>query len=269
MKRKRIFICLTIVILFLCVNNLFKTINLNQGSDESNSLNLNNFQETNIFKPKCSCQNYKIILKREDSKYNVYKLSNYGFTHLYEISTSRLDSSVLTCDYFSSLKRGPNQKIISYSLFGKNLKYYEQLDKIIQQAKLYFPDWVIRIYYDSTINEDVICKYECQVNQHGREFIDFCNVKSLKIDISHLNFYYWRWLVIGDDFVDLFVSRDVDSWIIEREYLAVTDWLRSNTLFHVMRGIVILFVLDCLLQKVSKLFFRFLYAHVDYDSNRS
>lgn len=239
MKRKRIFICLTIIILFICVTNLFETINLNQATDELNSFKkiVNKFNQNTVLNPKCSCQSYQIVLKREDSKYKVYSLSKNEYTHLYEISEAELDTSVLTCDNFSSIKRGRSQKVISYSLFGRNLKYYEHLDKIIQQAKAYFPDWIIRIYHDSSIKEEIICKYECETNKHGREFIDFCNVESLSVNISHLNFYYWRLLPVGDDFVDLFISRDTDSWIIEREYYAVSEWLVSDTLFHVMRGI--------------------------------
>jgi hypothetical protein len=31
------------------------------------------------------------------------------------------------------------------------------------------------------------------------------------------------------------MSRDIDAWITDREYYAVLEWLRSNTLFHIMR----------------------------------
>ena len=27
-----------------------------------------------------------------------------------------------------------------------------------------------------------------------------------------------------------------DAWITSREYFSVMEWLRSNTLFHIMRG---------------------------------
>jgi len=36
--------------------------------------------------------------------------------------------------------------------------------------------------------------------------------------------------------VDFFMSRDIDAWIIEREYFSVLEWLHSNTVFHIMRG---------------------------------
>ena len=42
-------------------------------------------------------------------------------------------------------------------------------------------------------------------------------------------------LPVGDEFVDLFGSRDVDSLLIEREKESVDVWLQDKTLFHIMR----------------------------------
>ncbi len=46
----------------------------------------------------------------------------------------------------------------------------------------------------------------------------------------------WRYLPLGDSFVEFMASRDIDSSLIEREIDSVNVWLNSNTLFHVMRG---------------------------------
>ena len=43
-------------------------------------------------------------------------------------------------------------------------------------------------------------------------------------------------LPVGDSLVDYFMSRDSDSLILEREVDAVNEWIKSNTLLHVMRG---------------------------------
>ena len=63
----------------------------------------------------------------------------------------------------------------------------------------------------------------------------------------------FRYLVMFDPNVDVFISRDVDSIIWRREVDAVTEWLRSNYTFHSMRdnrnhGVVML------AGKFSKLF---------------
>ena len=39
---------------------------------------------------------------------------------------------------------------------------------------------------------------------------------------------------IGDPLVDTLLSRDLDSRPNEREQRAVTEWLQSNKIFHLM-----------------------------------
>lgn len=46
----------------------------------------------------------------------------------------------------------------------------------------------------------------------------------------------YRWIPMGDSFIDFVASRDTDAWISQREIDSVNVWLNSNTLFHVMRG---------------------------------
>ncbi|RXG57148.1 hypothetical protein Avbf_18201, partial [Armadillidium vulgare] len=46
----------------------------------------------------------------------------------------------------------------------------------------------------------------------------------------------WRFAPLGDDQVDVFLSRDLDSEILRREYDAVSEWLNStNKSLHIMR----------------------------------
>ena len=70
--------------------------------------------------------------------------------------------------------------------------------------------------------------------------VDFCNIKEIPLANFNVDFMierFWRWLPIGDDFVDLFMSRDSDFCIVEREQAAVNEWIGKNSLFHIMRGI--------------------------------
>jgi hypothetical protein len=53
--------------------------------------------------------------------------------------------------------------------------------------------------------------------------------------LTGLNPRMFRYLVMLDTNVDVFISRDVDSLIWPREVDAVEEWLRSNYSFHVMR----------------------------------
>ncbi|KAB7505409.1 hypothetical protein Anas_10259 [Armadillidium nasatum] len=46
----------------------------------------------------------------------------------------------------------------------------------------------------------------------------------------------WRFAPLGDDQVDILLSRDLDSEILKREYDAVSEWLNStNKSLHIMR----------------------------------
>lgn len=45
----------------------------------------------------------------------------------------------------------------------------------------------------------------------------------------------WRFSIAGDESVDRYVIRDVDSRLNTRERLAVQDWIESGFPLHVMR----------------------------------
>ena len=156
------------------------------------------------------------------------------------------DFSRPLCDLYKVLRRGDRQKVVSYSLYGSDPKYYSEIKTISKQVAKYYPGWIMRIYYDKSINQSIICEYEClkdEVTGKYTDIIDFCNINEIPFgnpiktwDAQYMHSMKWRFLPIGDPFVDMFMSRDLDSWIIEREVAAVKEWFDSNTLFHVMRG---------------------------------
>lgn len=45
----------------------------------------------------------------------------------------------------------------------------------------------------------------------------------------------WRFLSLGDKFVDILLSRDLDSFILQREVDAVQAWISSGKVAHIMR----------------------------------
>ncbi|CAF0827250.1 unnamed protein product [Brachionus calyciflorus] len=145
----------------------------------------------------------------------------------------------LTCDLYRSLKRGPNQKIISYSLYGKDNRYYNLIPNLTQKVKEFFPDYVMRIYHDNSIDESIKCDLECK-NSH----VEFCNINNLPLNsenfdkefnLNYIHSMKWRFLPIGDSFVDVFMSRDLDSMLLKREVDSVHEWIDSEDLGHIMR----------------------------------
>ena len=140
---------------------------------------------------------------------------------------------------YNSLRRGPHNKVLSFSLYGKHRLFYEPIKELTKIVKKQYPTWTIRINHDNSIDPSVICEMEC----HGNfDNLDFCNVNNLPVDLhsswdagQYMHGMTWRWLAIGDSFVDYFASRDTDSYISQREVDSVNVWMSSNTLFHVMR----------------------------------
>lgn len=123
-----------------------------------------------------------------------------------------------------NLSRSSNLKIIAYSLYGDNPRY---TDGAFENARLiseFFPEWVMRVYYDRSVPEAVL-KY---LRDHKTELIDMSN-DTLK------NQMVWRFLPAADTNVERFISRDVDSRLSKRDAEAVKEWVESGLPFHVLR----------------------------------
>ena len=149
--------------------------------------------------------------------------------------------------------RGHHQRIVTYALFGnaRNAsvfrRYYSNLRNISLTAEKQYPGYIIRIYHN-VVNEPDSEGYRQLCNVYCRyPNVDLCSVPELAdrignsstpIDpvlIRRLNPRMYRYLVMLDPNVDLFISRDVDSLIYQREVDAVRQWLPTNYTFHLMR----------------------------------
>lgn len=204
-------------------------------------LNMDKLIET--MHPLCSCKSErsKIELKQtlDAEVLKVLVLENNTTKKTYSF---RVEQAKLTCGAYNVLRRGPNQKVIAYSIYGNNPFYYRYLKLIAQTAKKHYPDWIVRFYHDQSINSSIICELEClrdDENGNYMDNVDFCDVNKLAfdgIDFGSIVPTIWRWLAIGDDFVDIFLSRDSDFCVVERDKEAVLDWIESGNLFHIMRG---------------------------------
>lgn len=200
---------------------------------------LNFYQTYNlIFESECPCKNNKneqIQIKiKNNNYYQVYMNNKYKYSF-------NLNKTILTCNLYNSFRRGMNQKVISYSLYGQNSLYYKHLKNITKQIKALYPEWIIRIYHDNTLLN--YCEIKCQLDDDDDDIIDFCNIEKLPPNktVNYIHKMNWRWLPIGDSFVDVFKSRDTDSFILQRELDSVQYWLKSNKTAHIMRGIYIFF----------------------------
>lgn len=192
------------------------------------------------FESKCRCRS-DILIEKQNSYYTIIS-KNIS----YILTVDEIDNAIFTCDYYNSLRRNKNQKVLSYSLYGKNKRYYNLLKNLSLTIKRKYQGWIMRIYYDNSIDKSFICELECLKDEKNvlLDNVDFCNVQKLPIgnlnketwSVSNLHAMMWRWLLIGDSFVDVFLSRDSDSMIIQREIDSVNVWLNSSKIIHIMRG---------------------------------
>ncbi len=126
----------------------------------------------------------------------------------------------------------------------------------------YGPGWTMRVYYDDGGHEDEeedgladpgLCRLAC-----AEVDLDLCDARKLPMlgDVRFAFPMVWRFfpgldpqvgflrnchwssckkLAASLHQVDVFLSRDLDSTIAEREAEAVKEFLHSNSSFHVMR----------------------------------
>ncbi|KAB7502173.1 hypothetical protein Anas_14474 [Armadillidium nasatum] len=103
----------------------------------------------------------------------------------------------------------------------------------MQNISVFYPGWRVRVYASSP---DISFLQSIMKNW---TFVYFCDIDNLPPPIYTVRFYpvtMWRFAPLGDDQVDVMLSRDLDSEILKREYDAVSEWLNStNKSLHVMR----------------------------------
>jgi hypothetical protein len=220
---------------------------------------------------KCECRKNELIYLQLKDHLIIYSFDQIKSEtkYLYSISVEEFEKSKFTCDMYSLLRRGKSQKVISYSLYGTNQFYYKKLKVIVKQMKKFYPDWSMRIFHDNSINRTIKCEIECLKNDENNnnnnetyfDNVDFCNIETdlklnpkilknnqhqneqtsftfayTQLNLSYVHAMMWRFLPIGDSFVNVFSSRDTDSFILQREVDSVNIWLDSNKIGHIMRG---------------------------------
>ncbi|KAB7495580.1 hypothetical protein Anas_14131 [Armadillidium nasatum] len=128
---------------------------------------------------------------------------------------------------------GFHQKVISYSFLNKKKGYWIGFNEIMQNITVFYPGWRVRIYASSSDTSFL------QSIMKNWTFVNFCDIDNLPAPIYTVRPYpvtMWRFAPLGDDQVDVFLSRDLDSEILKREYDAVSEWLNStNKSLHIMR----------------------------------
>lgn len=117
-------------------------------------------------------------------------------------------------------------KVISFSLWGNDSKYTIGAIKNAELAKKFYPDFECWFYiHKDTVPQNIID--ELQKKQ---------NVKIIfkEGNITHRG-RLWRYEPMCDPSIEIMLSRDTDTRILEREVIAVNEWIDSGKTFHIMR----------------------------------
>jgi GT2 family glycosyltransferase len=118
-----------------------------------------------------------------------------------------------------SLSKKDSKKIISFSLYGTNQKYYSGAIPNIEHAKKYYPDWICRFYCTEDVpNLEEISNQDCEI---------------IILD-SKIPPMFWRYFSIDDPDVSVSIFRDTDSVVNDREAQAVKEWLSIDKKMHLM-----------------------------------
>lgn len=114
------------------------------------------------------------------------------------------------------------KKIISFSLWGQNPKYTVGAIKNADLALTIYPDWICRYYIGLSTPQEILNEL---YNKENTEVI-------IMNEQGEWNSMFWRFLPIGDDDVDIMLSRDCDSRLSIREKLCVDEFINSDKMFH-------------------------------------
>lgn len=118
-------------------------------------------------------------------------------------------------------------RVISFSLWGDNPTYTIGAIRNAELALVYYPDFECWFYiHKPSVPQEIV-----------HQLSSFKNVKIIFKE-DELNKYkplMWRFESIDHPDVEINMSRDTDTRILQREKMAVDDWIHSGKLFHIMR----------------------------------
>ena len=145
--------------------------------------------------------------------------------YLYWKASNFLIRKSLFSEIKASLLPGTDKKIVSFSLYGHDKRYFNNLELCIESYINIFPDWIVRVYVASDLPLEVmnvLWNYHCEVIIMKGSGIDF-------------RYMYWRFLPLDDKNVSHVIIRDIDSLASTREKQMVNNWLESDKNLHIIR----------------------------------
>ena len=117
------------------------------------------------------------------------------------------------------------KQVISYSLYGNQLRFLVGAIKNAQLAQRFFPGFTVRYYYGKSVPKWVLST-----------LLMFEHVELIKVDEPEDSVARtWRFMACLDPDVDVVLSRDVDARLSLREAEAHQEFMDSDFGFHIIR----------------------------------
>lgn len=113
--------------------------------------------------------------------------------------------------------------VIAFSLYGNIPKYVVGAIENAKLARMIYPGWRCIFYVNDTVPSQAIL--ELVAND--------ADVRSVSDRHPLQNGPLWRYLTADSE--NVWLIRDVDSRLNDREKSAVDEWLRSGKKYHIMR----------------------------------
>lgn len=117
------------------------------------------------------------------------------------------------------------KKLITFSLWGNDPKYCAGAVENARLAQKFYPGWTCRFYLGRSVPTSTYTA-----------LLEEPNVRGVNMHVEgDWRGMFWRFQPACESDVDVFITRDCDSRLSEREAAAVEDWLKSPQLIHAMR----------------------------------
>ena len=116
-------------------------------------------------------------------------------------------------------------RIISFCLFGSEPSNIEGAVANTKIASQIFPEWIVRIYHDDTVPNQVLQTIKSE------------NVQFVKIT-TKTPFEpkeIWNLFVATDPCLERYLIRNINTRLTARERAAVDQWINSGKRFHIIR----------------------------------
>ena len=145
---------------------------------------------TVLLASKCACQQHqKYLLNKSNRMVTVHQLLNSSggqptSQKLYVFKEEEFQQMRFTCSLYNVLRRGRDQKVVSFSLYGSDSYYWDYTERIVEQIHKLYPGWVVRIYVDKAVDSDFKCHLVCLTDKTSNLYmdnVDVCEAESLPL----------------------------------------------------------------------------------------